>query len=176
MVRNLPIPIPYDGNQLVSLTCSEDVATLLASPLNNEQAAVQQRYFNCGTDQLISYNDLAYACADAAGIPRFNVKIEYFDPDALGTKGTFPFRMTDFFVAPDQVKAKLGWTGPQHALQDDLIWYYQDYVQRGGPEKSMSLVKDWEIVVGCKSSLPEYVASIYEKYDPLIITSYEPTN
>jgi NAD dependent epimerase/dehydratase family len=54
LVRRLPLPIPGDGNQLVSLTNSEDVATLLASPLNDENAAISQRYFNCGTDQLVS--------------------------------------------------------------------------------------------------------------------------
>jgi hypothetical protein len=40
LVRDLPIPIPGDGTQMVSLTCSEDVATLLASPLQNPQAAI----------------------------------------------------------------------------------------------------------------------------------------
>ena len=42
LVRNLPLPIPGDGSQMVSLTNSEDVASLLASPLNNEAAAVEQ--------------------------------------------------------------------------------------------------------------------------------------
>ena len=135
LVRDLPIPIPGDGTQLVSLTCSEDVASLLASPLNDEEAAVSQRFFNCGTDDLVSYNDLAFLCAEAAGIPKDEVKIEYFDADGSVGKGKFPFRLTDFYVAPDLAKSKLGWKGPNHNLKGDLAWYYEGYKKRGGPEK-----------------------------------------
>jgi nucleoside-diphosphate-sugar epimerase len=170
LVRNLPVPIPYDGKQLVSLTNVQDVATLLLSPLNNMNGALQQRYFNCGTDQIVSYNDLVYLCADMARVPRFNVKIEYFDPEVLGTKGSFPYREKDFFVVPDVAKQILHWPGAQCTLSDDLIWYFDQYKnKRNGITKNISLIKDWEIVVGCKTSVPEYVASIYEQYDPLIL-------
>lgn len=168
LVRELPLPIPGDGTQKVSLTCSEDVAAILASPLDDEKAAVEQRYFNCGTNNLVSYDEVAMLCAEAAGIPADKVKIEHYDADMFG-KATFPFRMTDFYVAPNMVMEKLGWKGAKHTLKDDLSWYYESYKARGGPEKKMSLVKDWEIVVGSKTSLPEYTASIYEKYDPLTL-------
>jgi len=168
LVTDLPLPIPGDGKQLVSLTNSEDVASLLASPLNNEAAAIEQRIFNCGTDQFVSYDELAYLCAEVAGIPRENVKMEHYDADMFG-KGTFPFRPTNFYVSPDMAKSKLGWTGPSHSLKDDLKWYYEGYVARGGPTKQISLIKDWEIVVGNQTPLPDYVMSIYEKYDPLVI-------
>ena len=60
LVRGFPLPIPGDGTQLVSLTNSEDVASLLTSALDEPEAAIEQRFFNCGTDQLISYENLAY--------------------------------------------------------------------------------------------------------------------
>ena len=151
---------------MVSLTNSEDVASILASVLNDEEAAKEQRFFNCGTDQLVSYDEVAYLCAEAAGIPKDKVMIEHYDADLFG-KATFPFRLTNFYVAPDMVKEKLGWAGPQHSLKGDLPSYYEGYVARGGPEKKMSLVKDWEIVVGSKSSFQ--LGSVYDKYDPLII-------
>jgi nucleoside-diphosphate-sugar epimerase len=172
LVRELPLPIPGDGTQKVSLTCSEDVASILASPLNNEEAAIEQRFFNCGTDQLVSYNEVAAMCAEAAGIPQDKVMIEHYDADMFG-KATFPFRMTDFYVAPDMVKEKLGWEGAKHSLKDDVSWYYESYKARGGPEKKMSLVKDWEITVGSKTSPPEYWGTIYDKYDPLILDTSE---
>jgi len=53
LVRELPLPIPEHGTQKVSLTNSEDVASLLASVLNNPEAAVQQRFFNCNRSALI---------------------------------------------------------------------------------------------------------------------------
>ena len=166
LVRELPLPIPAPGNQKVSLTNSEDVASLFASVLDNEEAAVQQRVFNCGTDELISYDDVAFLCAEAAGIPKEKVMIEHYDHEKFG-KTDYPFRMTDFYVSPDMAKSKLGWNGPANKLKDDLKWYYENYVSRGGPTKQMSLAKDWEIVFGSKSSYE--LGSIYDKYDPLII-------
>jgi nucleoside-diphosphate-sugar epimerase len=172
LVRELPLPIPSDGTQKVSLTNSEDVASLLASVLNNEEAAIQHRIFNCGTDQLYSYDEVAYMCAEAAGIARDDVSIEHYDSDLFG-KATFPFRMTNFYVAPDKAKEVLGWEGPKKSLKEDLTWYYDSYKARGGPSKKLSLIKDWEIVVGSKTSFPEYVASIYEKYDPIVLDTSE---
>lgn len=151
---------------MVSLTNSEDVASLLAAPLLNEEAAVAQRYFNCGSDQLVSYDEVAYLCAEAAGIPADKVTIEHYDGDRLG-KAKFPFRLTNFYVAPDKAKEVLGWPGASHSLKDDLPAYFESYKARGGPEKQMSWVKDWEIVVGCKTPTPLQVGSIYDKYDPI---------
>lgn len=168
LVRALPIPIPGDGSQLVSLTNSEDVASLLISPLNNEEAAINQRFFNCGTDQLVSYDEVAFLCAAAAGVAREQVRIEHYDANLFG-KGDFPFRPTNFYVAPDRAKQLLGWPGPKHALKEDLSWYYASYRARGGPTKPLSLVKDWEIVVGSKTQPPDYISSVYAKYDPLVL-------
>jgi len=123
-----PIPIPGDGQQLVSLTNAEDVASLLASSLDNIDAAVEQRYFNCGTDQLVTYKDVAYACGEAAGIPLEEVQIKSTGSEK--GKG-FPFRATNFYIAPDMAKSKLGWTGAKHTLKDDLkSWYYEGYRKR----------------------------------------------
>jgi nucleoside-diphosphate-sugar epimerase len=144
LVRELPLPIPGDGKQMVSLTNSEDVAAILASPLNNEEAAVEQRFFNCGTDKLVSYVEVAYMCAEAAGIAKEKVMVELYDGDLFG-KATFPFRLTDFYVAPETVKEKLGFEGAKNSLVDDLKWYYEGYKARGGSTKKMSFVKDMEI-------------------------------
>ena len=130
LVRGLPIPIPGDGTQRVSLTHSEDVASLLASPLHNPAAAVAQRFFNCGTDQLQSYHQVAELCARAANIVDNNYDIEYYDADMFG-KGVFPFRPTNFYVAPDKAKEILGWPGAKHSLAEDLVEYYQNYLARG---------------------------------------------
>lgn len=142
IVRGKPLPIPGDGTQLVSLTNSEDVASILASPLNNEAAAVEQRFFNCGTDNLVSYNDVAAMCAKAAGVDDYNVV--NFDI-SLG-KGKFPFRPTNFYVAPDMVKSKLGWKGSKHTLKGDLPSYFEGYKARGGDKKELDLSKDKEVL------------------------------
>lgn len=151
LVRGFPLPIPGDGTQLVSLTNSEDVASLLTSALDEPEAAIEQRFFNCGTDQLISYENLAYLCADVANIPKDEVSIEHYDADLLG-KANFPFRLSNFYVAPDLVKEKLNWPGvDQSRLEKDLKWYFKGYVEdRDGPNKEMSWAKDKEICVDTK--------------------------
>jgi nucleoside-diphosphate-sugar epimerase len=157
---------------LVSLTNSRDVASLLAAPLNNEAAAIEQRIFNCGTDQLISYNEVAQMCARAAGVETI---VEHYDP-GLFDKTVFPFRDTNFYVDPSAAKKVLGWSGPQHDLASDLSWYFEDYRNRGGPEKKMSFLKDWEICVGCKTPPLGYMESIYDKYDPLTLDIFSAKN
>jgi nucleoside-diphosphate-sugar epimerase len=161
--RDLPLPIPGDGTQKVSITNSEDVASLLASVLQDPEAATSQRIFNCGTDQLVTYNEVAELCAAVVGK---EADIFYYDSDLFG-KAKFPFRMTDFYVSPDTAKAKLGWEGPKHSLKDDLTWYYEGY-KASRADKKIDLGKDWEIVVGTKPSLLG-VASVYDKYDPIVM-------
>jgi nucleoside-diphosphate-sugar epimerase len=138
IIRNLPLPIPGDGTQKVSLTNSEDVASLLASVLTNEKVAIEQIYFNCGTDRLVTYNEVAHLCAKVA---RKEVNIQHYDAVALG-KGTFPFRPTDFYVSPTMAMSKLGWKGSSRGLEDDLGWYYESYLARGGATKEITFQED----------------------------------
>lgn len=145
IVRDLPLPIPGDGSQKVSLTNSEDVASLLASVLNDEEAAKEQKFFNCGTDDLPTYDEVAFMCAEAAGVSKDAVKIEHYDGEKYG-KAKFPFRLTNFYVAPDMAKSKLGWAGPKHSLKGDLQSYFENYKARGGAEREVSLEKDREII------------------------------
>eukprot|EP00532_Pseudo-nitzschia_australis_P017529 CAMPEP_0168266994 /NCGR_PEP_ID=MMETSP0141_2-20121125/12847_1 /TAXON_ID=44445 /ORGANISM="Pseudo-nitzschia australis, Strain 10249 10 AB" /LENGTH=374 /DNA_ID=CAMNT_0008207123 /DNA_START=128 /DNA_END=1249 /DNA_ORIENTATION=+ len=141
---DVPLPIPSPGTQKVSLTNSKDVASLLvAPPLDNEEAAVEQRYFNCGTDKLLSYDEVAFLCAEAAGIEKEDVKIQHYSGETFG-KAKFPFRLTDFYVAPDLAKEKLGYSGATNDLKDDLQWYYENY--KGRDRKSVDLSKDQEIL------------------------------
>mmetsp|Transcript_27355 Transcript_27355/g.30264 ORF Transcript_27355/g.30264 Transcript_27355/m.30264 type:complete len:389 (-) Transcript_27355:86-1252(-) len=151
IVRDLPLPIPGDGTQLVSLTNAEDVASLLASPLNNEKAAIETRIFNCGTDQLVSYSEVAQMCVDSINdkVDEKEVsspKFVYYDSEKFG-KANFPFRLNNFYVAPNLAKEKLNWEGPTHSLKEDLAsFYYDNYKQRGGNQGDVkNLEKDEKI-------------------------------
>jgi hypothetical protein len=114
----------------------------------------------------VSYEEVAYICAEAAGIPKNKVTIEHYDADLFG-KAKFPFRMTDFYVAPDKAKEILGWKGASHTLADDMGWYFESFKARGGATKKIDLGKDWEIVIGSKSQFE--IGSIYDKWDPLVV-------
>mmetsp|Transcript_17533 Transcript_17533/g.39617 ORF Transcript_17533/g.39617 Transcript_17533/m.39617 type:complete len:228 (-) Transcript_17533:78-761(-) len=166
IVRELPLPIPGDGTQLVSLTNAEDVAALLACSIKSPEAAIEQRVFNCGTDKLLSYNEVAYLCADAAGVARNKVMLHHYDAELYG-KGKFPFRPSNFYVAPDVAKAKIGFPGAQADLGADLKWYYEGYLARGGDKKEMSWQADKEITFMPGAAFEQ--DSIYDKYDPLVV-------
>jgi len=142
IVRNAPLPIPGDGSQKVSLTNSEDVASLLASVLNDEAAAVEQTFFNCGTNQLVAYDEVAFLCAETADVD----SVDIYPYDVSKGKGKFPFRLENFYVAPDMAMTKLGWEGAKHNLKDDLGWYFDSYQARGGSEKEMDFAADKDVL------------------------------
>lgn len=141
LAADAPLLIPSPGTQKVSLTNSADVASLLVAPLDDEEAAVEQRFFNCGTDKLMSYDEVALLCAEAAGVD--NAKIQHYSGDEFG-KAKFPFRLTDFYVAPDMAKEKLGYKGASNDLKDDITWYYENYKSRD--RSKVDLSKDEEIL------------------------------
>jgi hypothetical protein len=116
---------------------------LLASVLNDEAAAIEQTYFNCGTDRLVTYDEVAHLCAKAAGID--GAIVQHYDA-ALG-KGKFPFRPTDFYVSPTAAMSKLGWEGSKCGLEDDLGWYFEGYKARGKAAKEMNFVDDEALLV-----------------------------
>jgi len=73
------------------------------------------------------------------------VTIQHYDAK-LG-KAKFPFRLTDFYVAPEMAMSKLGWSGAKSTLKDDLSWYFESYKARGGPGKEMDFAEDKEVLV-----------------------------
>lgn len=143
LAADAPLLIPSPGTQKVSLTNSQDVAALLVAPLDDEAAAVEQRYFNCGTDKLVTYDEVALLCAEAAGVDKDDVKIQHYSGDEFG-KAKFPFRLTDFYVAPDMAKEKLGYKGAANDLKNDMTWYYENYKTRD--RSKVDLSKDEEIL------------------------------
>lgn len=120
------------------------MASLLACVLDDEEAAIEQTYFNCGTDRLVTYDDVARMCAGAAGIE--NPRVVHYDASSLG-KGKFPFRPTDFYVSPNMAMSKLGWEGSKYALEEDLGWYYEGYLARGGATREMKFEEDEALLV-----------------------------
>lgn len=63
--RQLPIPLPLHGDQLLSLTHIEDAAQLVALSIGQPQAI--NEIFNCGTDKYITYSGLCQILHDLAG-------------------------------------------------------------------------------------------------------------
>lgn len=64
-MRDLPVPLPGDGNQIVSLTHAADVASMVAAALDT--AAAKEQVYNCGTDVEVTYSEVVAMVAALCG-------------------------------------------------------------------------------------------------------------
>ncbi|CAM9379977.1 unnamed protein product [Pylaiella littoralis] len=136
------VPLPLHGDQLVALTHAEDVASMLASVVGNENAANQ--VFNCASDRYITYNGLFREVGKVAK-PAVSKMAYYYEPrDYDLAKGWFPFRNNHFVVNSEKAKRLLGWS-PKHTITDDLPEYFEGYKAAGKVEASPDFSKDDEI-------------------------------
>lgn len=95
-VRNLPVPVPLSGDQLVCLTNLEDLADLIATAIGHPEAV--NEIFNAGTDRYISYKGLCSAIMTALGRDSADAKLISYDPAKFEWDGKlevseFPFRL-----------------------------------------------------------------------------------
>ena len=126
VVRDLPLPIPNKGDQAVSVSNSVDVVKMLAAVVGNPKAVGE--VFNCGTDKVVTYGELAKMVGDVCGK---EATCEFYDPaDFDLPKGAFPFRNTAFYVDVSKAKDVLGWEAGS-TVEGDLKWYYEDYLKLG---------------------------------------------
>jgi nucleoside-diphosphate-sugar epimerase len=133
VIRDVTIPLPGDGSQLVGLSHVDDVAELMCSAIGKEAGI-----YNCGTDIMVSYKDVVYEVAKALGKGVDSVKISSYDPKALNKelgKPSFPLRPTTFVVNPTKAKNVLGWTGAKHTLSKDLPKWIEQYKKFGLDKK-----------------------------------------
>jgi len=142
VARNIPMAVPGDAQQPVSLTHCEDVAALLASVIGQEATAANQ-IFNCGTDKLFSYAEICQAAAKALNPDSLGALVATLPPD---TKSTFPFRPNaeGFAVSVRKAKDVLDWPGAKHNVIDDLVggFYTQDFLNLGLDQGDLDTSKD----------------------------------
>jgi|TARA_A100001015_G_scaffold139666_1_gene154860 nucleoside-diphosphate-sugar epimerase len=130
--RDMPVPMPGDGSQLIALSHVDDVAALMCAGIDKEAGI-----YNCGTDKFISYRQVCELVASTLGK---TAKIESYDPKALDKelgKPSFPFRPTTFTVNPNKAKSALGWEGATHSLEADLPKWIEQYTEAGLDKKEI---------------------------------------
>lgn len=130
--RELPMAVPGDAQQPVSVTHCEDVAALISSVVGREASAAAGQIFNCGTDKMCSYDDLCLAAAKALGKPA--PIVASLPPD---TKSSFPFRPNaeGFAVRVKKAKDVLNWPGARHNVIEDLLGFYTEDFKALGLDK-----------------------------------------
>mmetsp|Transcript_11217 Transcript_11217/g.33850 ORF Transcript_11217/g.33850 Transcript_11217/m.33850 type:complete len:369 (+) Transcript_11217:134-1240(+) len=138
--RDLPMAVPADAQQPVSVTHCEDVASLLGSVVGKEDAAADQ-IFNCGANKLCSYDDVCIAAAKALGKEAL---VAALPPD---TKSSFPFRPNaeGFAVSVRKALDVLEWEGAKHNVLDDIAadgFYTKDFLALGLDQGDLDTSKD----------------------------------
>ena len=138
--RDLPMPVPADAQQPVSVTHCEDVASLIGSVIGKEKEAGGE-IFNCGTNKMCSYDDVCIAAANALGKEAL---VTALPPD---TKSSFPFRPNaeGFAVRVRKVMSTLGWEGAKHNVLEDISkdgFYTKDFLALGLDKGDLDTSKD----------------------------------
>jgi len=138
--RDLPMPVPADAQQPVSVTHCEDVASLIGSVVGKEKEAGGE-IFNCGTNKMCSYDDVCIAAANALGKEAL---VTALPPD---TKSSFPFRPNaeGFAVRVRKVMSTLGWEGAKHNVLEDISkdgFYTKDFLALGLDKGDLDTSKD----------------------------------
>lgn len=121
IARDRPIPIPGNGLHITQLGHVQDLAAAMTRVLGNQQAIGQ--IYNVSGDRYVTFDNLARACALAAGKQPENLQIVHYNPKQFdfGKKKAFPFRLQHFFASTDKATRELAWK-PQY----DLISGLQD--------------------------------------------------
>ena len=138
--RDLPMPVPADAQQPVSVTHCEDVASLIGSVVGKKEAGGE--IFNCGTNKMCSYDDVCIAAANAFGKEAL---VTALPPD---TKSSFPFRPNaeGFAVRVRKVMSTLGWEGAKHNVLEDISkdgFYTKDFLALGSGPGGFGYLQRW---------------------------------
>ncbi|MEM7592001.1 MAG: NAD-dependent epimerase/dehydratase family protein [Cyanobacteria bacterium P01_A01_bin.83] len=146
LARERPIPIPGNGKYITQFGHIQDLVAAMAKIPGN-QAAVNKIY-NISGDRYVTFDGLAYACAEAAGKSPEKIQLVHYDPRQFdfGKRKAFPVRQQHFFADIQSAKIDLEWQ-PQFDLVSGLQDSWQnDYLASGRDQSEIDFTLDEEIL------------------------------
>lgn len=146
IVRNRPIPIPGNGRFITQFGHIQDLALAMASVLGNKTAI--GKIYNISGDRYVTFDGVAYACAEAAGKSPEDIKLVHYNPDDFdfGKRKAFPIRQQHFFTDIHRAKSELNWQ-PKYDLVSGLKDSFQnDYLASGRDQSEIDFSLDEEIL------------------------------
>ena len=146
IVRDRPLPIPGNGMYITQFGHIQDLALAMASVLGNETAI--GKIYNISGDRYVTFNGLAYACAEAAGKSPEDLKLVHYDPTRFdfGKRKAFPIRQQHFFAEIQRAKTELDWQ-PKYDLVSGLKdSFTNDYLASGREGSEIDFSLDEEIL------------------------------
>ena len=146
IVRNRPIPIPSNGKYITQFGHIQDLAEAMASVLGNETAI--GKIYNISGDRYVTFDGLAYACAQAAGKSPEEIKLVHYESSQFdfGKRKAFPIRQQHFFADIQQATTDLAWQ-PRYDLVSGLKdSFVNDYLASGRDQSEIDFALDDEIL------------------------------
>ncbi len=131
LVRNRPLPIPGNGLHFTQFGHVQDLAVGMSKIIGNQKAIGQ--IYNLSGDRYVTFDGLAYACAEAVGKSPDAIKIVHYDPSNFdfGKRKAFPLRVQHFFADITKAMRDLDWK-PQYDLVSGLKESFEnDYLASG---------------------------------------------
>ena len=138
--RGKPIVIPGSGDQFASVSHAEDLATMIASAVDNANA--KDEIFNCVTQKGVTLRGMAEVCAKAMGKEATIVTYKEGSVEGVEAKKQFPFRVVHFYASSAKAMAKLGWEPKHPNLEATLKDRYAEYCASGRDKKEMTFELD----------------------------------
>ena len=152
IVRDRPIPIPGNGLHITQMGHVQDLASAMCKVLGNQQAIGQ--IYNVSGDRYVTFDGLARACAQAAGLSAADLKIVHYDPKQFdfGKRKPFPLRLQHFFASVHKAMHELNWQ-PEFDLISGLKDSFQnDYLTNSKDKAQVDFSIDDEILKTAASS------------------------
>jgi len=146
IVRNRPIPIPSNGKYITQFGHIQDLAEAMANVLGNQTAI--GKIYNISGDRYVTFDGLAYACAQAVGKSSEEIEIVHYEPSKFdfGKRKAFPIRKQHFFADIHQAKTDLVWQ-PRYDLISGLKdSFVNDYLASGRDQSEIDFALDDEIL------------------------------
>ncbi|HHP7231280.1 MAG TPA: NAD-dependent epimerase/dehydratase family protein [Xenococcaceae cyanobacterium] len=146
LVRDRPLPIPGNGLHLTQFGHVQDLAVGMSQVIGNQKAIGQ--IYNLSGDRYVTFDGLAYACAEAMGKSPKTVKIIHYNPNKFdfGKRKAFPLRVQHFFADVTKAKNDLRWQ-PQYDLVSGLKESFEhDYLASGQDTAEVDFSLDAQII------------------------------
>lgn len=146
MVRDRPLPIPDGGLYTTQFGHVKDLVEAMAAVLDNRQAV--GKIYNVSGDRYVTFDGLAYACAEAMGKSPEAVKLVHYDSSRFkfGKRKAFPIRQQHFFADIERARRDLNWY-PKYDLVSGLRDSFQnDYLAAKRETADIDFSLDEEIL------------------------------
>jgi len=144
-----PVCIPGHGQHLTGLGHVKDLAVAMAQIIGREHT--KGKIYNVQDSKSVTFEGLAFMCADAMGMKKEEVKVKLYDKKKFdfGEKKAFPMREQHFFCSIDEAVRDLDWQ-PKYDMARGLKDSYENdfVIKKAAGKLNLDFETDDMIVQG----------------------------